>query len=74
MVRCWEGTNFVHGPMDFLISWVLPAVVVVVFAGIHTRLARRHRDDDDTDSTGSHGAGHGNDGPTLDHGGDGKPA
>jgi len=48
--------------------------VPVVFAGIHTRLARRHRDDDDTDSTGSHGAGHGNDGPTLDHGGDGKPA
>ncbi len=48
--------------------------VPVVFAGIHTRLARRHRDDDDTDSTGNHGAGDGNDGPTLDHGGDGKPA
>jgi uncharacterized RDD family membrane protein YckC len=27
----WEGTDFVHGPMDLLISWVLPAVVVVVF-------------------------------------------
>jgi multidrug efflux pump subunit AcrB len=45
--------------------------VPVVFAGIHTRLARRHRDDDDTDATDSHGGGHG---PTLDHGGDGKPA
>ncbi|WP_411885075.1 RDD family protein [Polaromonas sp. YR568] len=27
----WESTDFVHGPMDVLISWVLPAVVVVVF-------------------------------------------
>jgi hypothetical protein len=44
--------------------------VPLVFAAIHTRLARRHRDDDDTDTMG----GHGNDGPTLDHGGDGKPA
>ncbi|MFL9868104.1 efflux RND transporter permease subunit [Paraburkholderia fungorum] len=45
--------------------------VPVVFAGIHSRLARRHRDDDDTDATGGHGGDHG---PTLDHGGDGKPA
>ncbi|AXL49933.1 RND transporter [Paraburkholderia caffeinilytica] len=44
--------------------------VPLVFAGIHTRLARRHRDDDDTDTTG----GHGNDGPAPDHGGAGKPA
>jgi hypothetical protein len=49
--------------------------VPLVFAGIHTRLARRHRDDDDTDTTGSHGGGgHGNDGPAPDHGGEGKPA
>jgi len=27
----WDGTEFVHGPMDFLISWVLPAVAVLVF-------------------------------------------
>jgi uncharacterized RDD family membrane protein YckC len=27
----WEGTDFVHGPMDFLISWVLPAVAVLAF-------------------------------------------
>ena len=27
----WEGTNFVHGPLDFLISWVLPAVAVIAF-------------------------------------------
>lgn len=27
----WEGTDFVHGPMDMLISWVLPAAVVVIF-------------------------------------------
>ena len=27
----WESTDFVHGPMDMLISWVLPAVVVVIF-------------------------------------------
>jgi hypothetical protein len=57
--------------------------VPLVFAGIHTRLARRHRDDDDTDTTGNHGnhgdsGGHGNDGPEPDpdpdHGGAGKPA
>jgi hypothetical protein len=46
--------------------------VPLVFAAIHTRLARRHRDDDDTDTTGGHG--HGNDGPAPDHGGAGKPA
>jgi len=27
----WTGTDFVHGPMDFLISWVLPAVAVLAF-------------------------------------------
>lgn len=27
----WDSTDFVHGPMDFLISWVLPAVAVLVF-------------------------------------------
>jgi uncharacterized RDD family membrane protein YckC len=27
----WESADFVHGPMDMLISWVLPAVVVVIF-------------------------------------------
>jgi uncharacterized RDD family membrane protein YckC len=27
----WSGSEFVKGPADFLISWVLPAVAVVVF-------------------------------------------
>jgi len=27
----WTGTDFVHGPMDFLVSWVLPAVAVLAF-------------------------------------------
>lgn len=27
----WSNTSFVQGPLDFLISWVLPAIVVVVF-------------------------------------------
>lgn len=27
----WSSTSFVQGPLDFLISWVLPAIVVVVF-------------------------------------------
>lgn len=27
----WNSTRLVHGPLDFLISWVLPAIVVVVF-------------------------------------------
>ena len=27
----WSSTDFVQGPLDFLISWVLPAIVVVVF-------------------------------------------
>jgi uncharacterized RDD family membrane protein YckC len=27
----WEGTDFVHGPLDFLISWVLPAIAVLAF-------------------------------------------
>lgn len=27
----WSSTEFVHGPMDVLVSWVLPAVVVLVF-------------------------------------------
>lgn len=27
----WGGTDFVHGPLDFLISWVLPAVAVLLF-------------------------------------------
>lgn len=27
----WDSTDFVHGPLDFLISWVLPAVVVLLF-------------------------------------------
>ncbi|MFM0055085.1 efflux RND transporter permease subunit [Paraburkholderia phytofirmans] len=45
--------------------------VPLVFAAIHSRLARRHRGDDDGDAnhTGSHG-----DGPAPDHGGAGKPA
>jgi multidrug efflux pump subunit AcrB len=49
--------------------------VPLVFAAIHTRLARRHRDDrddDDTNHTGSHGGGH--DGPAPGHGGAGRPA
>ncbi|WNC92241.1 efflux RND transporter permease subunit [Paraburkholderia sp. FT54] len=49
--------------------------VPLVFAAIHTRLARRHRDDhddDDTNHTGSHGGGH--DGPAPGHGGASKPA
>ncbi|WP_168791192.1 efflux RND transporter permease subunit [Paraburkholderia aromaticivorans] len=46
--------------------------VPLVFAAIHSRLARRHRgdgDDGDANHTGSHG-----DGPAPDHGGAGKPA
>ena len=27
----WEGTDFIQGPADFLISWVLPAIAVVWF-------------------------------------------
>lgn len=27
----WESTDFIHGPLDFLVSWVLPAVVVLLF-------------------------------------------
>lgn len=27
----WTGNNIVNGPLDFLISWVLPAIAVVVF-------------------------------------------
>jgi uncharacterized RDD family membrane protein YckC len=27
----WSSTDFVQGPMDFLISWVLPAIAVVLF-------------------------------------------
>jgi uncharacterized RDD family membrane protein YckC len=27
----WGRTDFVHGPMDVLISWVLPAVAVIAF-------------------------------------------
>ncbi len=27
----WDGTQWVQGPLDFLLSWVLPAVAVVVF-------------------------------------------
>jgi uncharacterized RDD family membrane protein YckC len=27
----WEGTDFIRGPADFLISWVLPAIAVVWF-------------------------------------------
>jgi multidrug efflux pump subunit AcrB len=49
--------------------------VPLVFAAIHSRLARRHRDDgDDGDANhnGSHGDGH--DGPAPGHGGAGKPA
>ncbi|WP_454874009.1 efflux RND transporter permease subunit [Paraburkholderia xenovorans] len=52
--------------------------VPLVFAAIHTRLARRHRDDgndgDDggANHTGSDGNGH--DGPAPDHGGAPRPA
>jgi uncharacterized RDD family membrane protein YckC len=27
----WESTKFIHGPLDFLVNWVLPAVAVVLF-------------------------------------------
>lgn len=27
----WVSTDLIHGPMDFLISWVMPAAVVLVF-------------------------------------------
>lgn len=27
----WEGEKILNGPLDFLISWVLPAVAVVMF-------------------------------------------
>ena len=27
----WSGTDWVHGPMDFLLSWVFPAVATIVF-------------------------------------------
>jgi uncharacterized RDD family membrane protein YckC len=27
----WTGTRLVHGPMDFLLSWILPAGAVIVF-------------------------------------------
>jgi len=27
----WDSTDFIHGPADFLISWVLPAIAVVWF-------------------------------------------
>ena len=27
----WDSTDFIHGPADFLISWVLPAIAVVLF-------------------------------------------
>ena len=27
----WEGQDFIQGPADFLISWVLPAIAVVWF-------------------------------------------
>ncbi|RKR38149.1 efflux RND transporter permease subunit [Paraburkholderia sp. BL17N1] len=46
--------------------------VPLVFAAIHSRLARRHRGDDDhggANHTGSH-----DDGPAPEHGGAGKPA
>jgi multidrug efflux pump subunit AcrB len=48
--------------------------VPLVFAAIHSRLARRRRDhdDDDANRTGAHGDGH--DGPAPEHGGAGKPA
>jgi len=27
----WSATDWVHGPVDFLINWLLPAVAVVLF-------------------------------------------
>lgn len=27
----WESTDLIHGPLDFLLSWVMPAAVVLVF-------------------------------------------
>lgn len=27
----WSGEEFVKGPMDFLLSWILPMVAVIVF-------------------------------------------
>ncbi|OGB24464.1 MAG: hypothetical protein A3I66_10665 [Burkholderiales bacterium RIFCSPLOWO2_02_FULL_57_36] len=27
----WESTKFVQGPADFLLSWIAPAIVVLVF-------------------------------------------
>lgn len=27
----WSSGKFIHGPMDFLVSWVLPAAAVLVF-------------------------------------------
>jgi multidrug efflux pump subunit AcrB len=56
--------------------------VPIVFAGIHTRLARRHRNDDGTDHPEQGGDGKdkigndksGKDGSAPDHGGAGAPA
>jgi uncharacterized RDD family membrane protein YckC len=27
----WSATDWVHGPVDFLINWLLPAIAVVLF-------------------------------------------
>lgn len=27
----WDSTDFIRGPMDFLISWLLPAIAVMLF-------------------------------------------
>lgn len=27
----WTSASFVHGPLDFLLSWVFPAVAVILF-------------------------------------------
>ncbi|HEY4295103.1 MAG TPA: efflux RND transporter permease subunit [Paraburkholderia sp.] len=55
--------------------------VPLVFAGIHNRLARRHRKDDDADQAGDGNDGTGgnngndnDDGPAPDHGGAAHPA
>jgi uncharacterized RDD family membrane protein YckC len=27
----WDGDSFIQGPMDFILSWIFPAVAVVIF-------------------------------------------
>lgn len=39
----WSGDRLIQGPLDFLVSWILPAVAVVLFwlARYNTNRSRR---------------------------------